>query len=205
MVMEAASFAPLLPALRPFAASEGFEEHLRLCAQVAVGRRPAAAVGASDALVALLLEAARTGVTAEELQGALGAVLPVDRARMVAVVATEGQTTMRSALDALSLGPAELVDVRWHRATIAAAGNELPRQGGTPMYTVTLTTRAPDGSTRPLQFCANSEELTELVRCVPRQRAPPTRPPNQSALRAPQPLHARAHAGQGAQECHAAD
>ena len=71
---------------------------------------------------------------------------------------------MRSALETLTHGPAELVDVRWQRATIAAAGRELPRPGGTPLYTVTLTTRSPDGSTRPLQFSASIEELSDLVR-----------------------------------------
>lgn len=167
--------APLLPSLRPLAASSGFEEHVRLCAQVAVGRRPAAEAAAAaaatgapaeslDALVTLFLEVARNGVSTEELAGALAGVLPAERARAIASTASEAQPTMASALEALRLGPAELVDVRWHRATIAAAGRELPRPGGTPFYTVTLTTRRPDGSTSPLQFSASTEELTDLVR-----------------------------------------
>ena len=91
------------------------------------------------------------------------AVLPAERAKGIAAMATEAQVTMRAALEALRIGLAELVDVCWHRAAIAAAGRELPRPGGTPLYTVTLTTRAPDGSTRPLQFSASIEELTNLV------------------------------------------
>ena len=70
---------------------------------------------------------------------------------------------MRGALESISLGPAELIDVHWHRATIAAAGYEQPRKGGTPLYTVTLTTRSPDGSTKPVQFSCSTEELTTLV------------------------------------------
>lgn len=167
----------LLPSLKPFATSPQFEEHVKLCAQVAVGRRSdadaSAAAAASGtpaetmrALVALFLEAARSGVAADELQTALSAVLPEARARSIAVTAAEGQPSVRAALDALSSGPAELVDVKWHRATIAASGRDLPRAGGTPLYTITLTTRESDGSTHPLQFSASIEELTDLVRCV---------------------------------------
>ena len=171
----ALTLTPLLPSLRAFASSSGFEEQIRMCAQVAVGRRPAADASAtataagiptesSAALVSLFLEAARLNASAGEVEEILGGVLPVERARAIAAIATEGSLTMRAALESLSLGPAELVDVSWHRATIAAAGGELPRPGGTPLYTITLTTRAPDGSTRPLQFTATIEELTDFVR-----------------------------------------
>ena len=170
-----ATLRELLPALKPFAAASSFNEQAKICAQVACGIKTAddaAAVAEAagtpaeslDALIALFLEAARVGVSSEELSGALGGVLPADRAKAVAALATEGQPTMRSALETLTHGPAELVDVRWQRATIAAAGRELPRPGGTPLYTVTLTTRSPDGSTRPLQFSASIEELSDLVR-----------------------------------------
>ena len=171
------AIAPLLPSLRPLSASTGFDEQVRMCAQVAVGRRSdadasAAAVASGTpiealrALIALFLEAGRLGVPAGDLEAALTAVLPADRARAIATIAAESQTTVNAALEALSLGPAELVDVSWHRATIAAAGRELPRPGGTPLYTITLTTRSPDGTTTPLQFSASIEELSDLVRCA---------------------------------------
>ena len=179
------SLSALLPSLRHLSSGPApkFEEHARLCAQVAIGRcsdaDASAAAAASGtpveslrALVVLFLEAARAGMAAGEIQAALTAVLPEERARSIAAIATEGQPTVRAALEALSLGPAELVDVRWHRATIAAAGREVPRAGGTPLYTITLTVRDADGSTRPLLFSANVEELTDLVRCpAPRATA----------------------------------
>jgi hypothetical protein len=124
------------------------------------------AAAVQDALVSLFLEAARTGVSAEELASSLGSVLPDARARAIAALAAEGQPSMRSAIEALSLGPDQLVDVSWQRASVAASGRELPRAGGTPLFTVTLTVRGSDGTMRPLQFTANSEELTDLVRCV---------------------------------------
>ena len=120
-------------------------------------------------------EAGRAGMAADDIQAALASVLPAERARSIAAMATEGQPTIRATLESLSLGPAELVDVQWHRATIAAAGRELPRPGGTPMYTITLTVRDADGSTRPLLFSASVEELTELVRCDICVRASPAR------------------------------
>lgn len=169
--------APLLPPLRPLSACSSFEEQVRVCAQVATGKRPDADTSAAASssstpveslrgLIVFFIEAARQSASAADLEAALASVLPADRAHTVATVAAEGQLTMRAALDALSLGPAELVDVHWQRATIVAAGHELPRPGGTPLYTVTLTTRAPDGSTKPLQFWADTEELTDLVRCA---------------------------------------
>ena len=78
-------------------------------------------------------------------------------------MAHEGQPTMRGTLESLSLRPDELVDVSWSRASIAASGREQPRSGGTPIYTVTLTLRAADGTVRPLQFTANNEELHDFV------------------------------------------
>ena len=120
---------------------------------------------AQASLVAFFLEATRGGFAAtDELTTTLSAVLPTDRAHTVALLASEGQPAMRTALQALSLGPDELVDVAWQRYVVATAGHEQPRPGGTPMYTVTLTTRAVDGSTKPLQFTASTEELAELVR-----------------------------------------
>ena len=102
-------------------------------------------------------------MSSEELSGALGGVLPADRAKAVAALATEGQLTMRRSRDTDACGQRSW-STCWQRATIAAAGRELPRPGGTPLYTVTLTTRSPDGSTRPLQFSASIEELSDLVR-----------------------------------------
>ena len=69
-----------------------------------------------------------------------------------------------SVLASLSLGPDELVDVSWQRAVVAAAGHEQPRAGGVPLYTITLTTRAADGSLKQVQFTASSEDLADLVR-----------------------------------------
>lgn len=181
--MEASALPALLPALRPLATADAFDEQVALCAQVAVGRKApsdaskiAAASGtpsvAQDALVSLFLEAARVGVSADDLASALGSVLPEERARTIASLASDGQRPMRQTLDALNLGPDELVDVQWQRASIAAAGHERPRPGGTPLYTVTLTTRAANGTTTPIQFTATSEDLTDLVRelkCAMRQ------------------------------------
>ena len=166
--------AALLPALRPLAAAEGFDDHVALCANVAVGRHPPAdaersgsASGvpaeATSALVALFLDSARLGVSNDELSAALSAVLPPERASTIAEIAAQGQPTLRSALESLSLALEELVDVSWTRATVAAAGLEQPRPGGTALYTIALTLRAADGGTRSLKFTANVEELHELV------------------------------------------
>ena len=114
--------------------------------------------------MSLFLEAARVGISTESLTSALGSVLPADRAQTIASLASDGQRPMRQALDALNLGPDELVDVQWQRASIAAAGHERPRPGGTPLYTITLTTRAPNGKITPIQFTATCEDLTDLVR-----------------------------------------
>jgi len=170
----ASDLAPLLPALKPLAGVTGFDEHIALCAGVAVGRKPhaeaeraAVAAGISadtqNALVAIFLEAARTGVAKEELAASLTTVLPAERANAVAVLAHEGQATLRSTLESLSLHPDDLVDVTWSRASIAAAGREQPRSGGTPLYTISLSLRAADGSVRPLRFTANVEELHDFV------------------------------------------
>ena len=170
-----ATLPSLLPALKAFAKADAFDESVALCAQVAVGRKAptetakaAAAAGttsaALDALVSLFLEAARVSVSADDLASALSAVLPAERARTIATLAADGQKPMRQALEMLNLGPDELVDVQWQRASVAAAGLERPRPGGTPLYTVTLTTRATDGTTTPIQFTATSEDLTDLVR-----------------------------------------
>jgi hypothetical protein len=166
--------ASLLPSLRPLATAEGFDDHVVLCASVAVGRSPPAeaersgsAAGlpaeATSALVALFLDSARLGVPTDELSAALSSVLPPERASAIAGIATQGQPTLRGALESLSLDVDELVDVSWTRATMAAAGLEQPRPGGTALYTISLTLRAADGATRPLQFTANIEELHELV------------------------------------------
>ena len=150
----------ILPRLKPLATAQAFEEQIALCAQVAAGRKApteashaAAAAGTpsevQDALVSLFLEAARTGVSAEELGSTLSAVLPDARARAIAALAAEGQPSMRSAIEALSMGPDQLVDVSWQRASVAASGRELPRPGGTPLFTITLSVRGADGATRP--------------------------------------------------------
>ena len=172
--VDSAALASLLPQLRPFATADGFDEQIALCAGVAIGRkapaeaeRAAAAAGvameAQKALVSLFLEAARTGVASSDLAASLESVLPAQRANAVAALATEGLPTLRGTIESLSLGPEELVDVRWHRASVAAAAREQQRVGGVPLYTITLTVRAQDGTTRPLQFTAGAEELHELV------------------------------------------
>ena len=171
------SLSTLLPQLKPLATAAEFDALAKICALVAAGKRSAAdaesaasasgtSIEAQGALVAFFLEVARSGGSADELAAKLGSVLPEDRAGTVVALASEGLPTMRTTLDLLSLGPDELVDVSWQRAVIAAAGHEQPRPGGTTIYTVTLTTRATDGSTKPLQFVASTEELTDLVRCA---------------------------------------
>ena len=164
--------AALLPPLRPLSGlSDGFDELIAQCAGVAIGKRSAAEVvrgsrlpaETTEALVALFLEVARVGTPADELTTALSSVLPAERASAIATLAADGQPTLRTTLESLSLGPEQLVDVSWTRATVAAAGLEQPRPGGTPVYTVTLTLRRPDGAARPLQFAASIEELHDLV------------------------------------------
>ena len=164
----------LLSALRPLAAIESFEEHVKLCAGVARGsnspgdvERAGAAIGlplsVQEALVSIFVEATRTGVTSDDLIAPLSSVLPPDRARIIASAAADGQRSMRAAMDSLSLRPDEVINVTWERATVAAAAREQPLPGGTPAYTICLTLRAPDGNTRPVTFSASVEELTDLV------------------------------------------
>ena len=171
------AIATLLPMLRPLSGMPGFEDHIALCAGVAIGRKPhieaqRAAIAAGltaetqSTLVAFFLEAARTGVAQEELAASLASVMPADRASAVAAIAHDGRPTLRSALESLSLRPEELVDVRWSRASVAAASREQPRSGGTPIYTITLSLRSANGAVRPLQFAANVEELHDLVSSI---------------------------------------
>ena len=171
------AIATLLPMLRPLSGMPGFEDHIALCAGVAIGRKPhieaqRAAIAAGltaetqSTLVAFFLEAARTGVAQEELAASLASVMPADRASAVAAIAHDGRPTLRSALESLSLRPEELVDVRWSRASVAAASREQPRSGGTPVYTITLSLRSANGAVRPLQFAANVEELHDLVSSI---------------------------------------
>lgn len=176
-IMAHEGLATLLPALKPLSSVESFEPVLTVCAQVAAGRKSsgeassvAAVAGLPPAthasLIALLLEVARQGIGADELEQALAAVLPAERAKAVAALATKAQPALHAVLESISLGLDELVDVSWQRSTVAAAGREQPRAGGDPIYTVTLTLRAADGSSRLLQFVASIEDLTELVRYV---------------------------------------
>lgn len=173
--MSESAVPALLPSLKPLAAAAEFESLAKLCALVAAGKRPAAEssnaaaaaglpVATPAALVSFFMEAARIGGTVDDFTNSLSAVLPEDRARTIAALASEGQPAMRSVLASLSLGPDELVDVSWQRAVVAAAGHEQPRAGGVPLYTITLTTRAADGSLKQVQFTASSEDLADLVR-----------------------------------------
>ena len=167
------ALAHLAPALRGLAGASNFDELVTACAGVAAGRlhpseatKLATAGGAShaaqEALVALFLEATRTG-GADEVAAALAGVLPEARAAAIGALAVDGADATRGVLDAISLGPDQLVGVTWERAVVIAAGGEQPRPGGTPLYTVTLTTQAPSGATKPVQFTASVEQLASLV------------------------------------------
>ena len=174
--MAESALQPLLARLRPIGAlsDSSFEEQIKLCAGVAAGRKAhteaqqaaiqaGLSVDTQRALVALFMETSRINIGREELIASLSTVMPAERANALASITQEGQAAFCGTLDALSFRPDEVVDVTWARSSVAAAGHEQPRSGGTPMYSVTLTMRSPDGSTRPLQFTADTEELHDLV------------------------------------------
>ena len=171
------ALAALLPTLAPLKSASDFDSLAKACALVAAGKRPAAeaaqaattsgtSAAAQAGLVSYFLSAASMGGAANTQAPSVGAVLPSDRAAVVEALASEGQGATCSALSSLSLGHDELVDVAWQRSVVAAAGSEQQRAGGVPLYVVTLTTRARDGTIKPRQFTASTEELTDLVRCV---------------------------------------
>ena len=175
--------AALLPPLKPLATATAFDDFACACARVAAGRLAPGeasklattrniAKSAQDALTSLFLEATKVAIPTEELVSVLVAVLPSDRARTVAVLASDLQALTHTSLESLSLGPAELIDVTWERANKAAANYVRPRSGGMPFYIITFVLRATNGSTRSLQFTANAEELTDVVWYAPCPCAP---------------------------------
>lgn len=114
-----------------------------------------------QALVALFLEAAKANIAAEELVSALTAVMPAARARAIAEMLARGGNALRGAVDACSFGPPQIVDVSWQRSTVVASRHLAGSSGS--LYTITLTTQQPDGSTSPLIFTATYEQLADLV------------------------------------------
>jgi hypothetical protein len=174
--MATSEIAHLTSELRPLGdvPAETYEPLVKLCAGVAAGRkepadalRAAALAGVDDevaeVLIALFLEATRLGVTTEALESALASVLPAERARGLAGLASEAQSSIASTLEAVGSGPDELLDVSWTRASVDMSSGQRIRAYGIPLYTVTLTTRTPAGEMKPIQFCATLEGLTDLV------------------------------------------
>ena len=112
-------------------------------------------------LVALLLHCSKANVGSEELISALSASVQPARARAVSDMFSQGSHAMRSAVEACGFGPPHIVDVSWVRSTLLASKHQ-PESSGA-LYVITLTTRQPDGTTSPLQFTANHEQLADLV------------------------------------------
>ena len=90
--------------------------------------------------------------------------LHAPRARDGSALAKDANIAMGAVGRTVAIPSAQLVDVSWHRAAVVAAGHEQQKVGGAPLFVVTLKTRSPDGSIRPLQFSATLATLTELVR-----------------------------------------
>ena len=128
-------------------------------------------------LVALLLHCSKANVGSDELVSVLSAALQPARARAVAEMLSRGGHALRSAVEACGFGSPHIVDVSWVRSALLASKYQ-PESSGA-LYVITLTTRQPDGTTRPLQFTATYEQLADLVgelksavKQVERERAP---------------------------------
>jgi len=113
----------------------------------------------SQAIVAMFLEATRDGTSPENLAADLSQLLPVPRARAAAQLLKTHGVALCAALEACNSGPPQLVDVQWHRSSVAAAKQDA---GGQSQYVVTLTTRR-GAELNTVKFTANTEQLSSLV------------------------------------------